>query len=422
MDLLTGTVQRYPWGDRRALAELQGRPPTDEPEAELWFGAHPVAPSRLADERSLLDAVEEAPEDLLGPAVSRRFGRFPYLLKILAAAEPLSIQAHPSLAAAKAGHAREEACGIPIDAPSRTYRDDNHKPELICALTPFEAKCGFRDPAATIAAIEELRRAASDRRPVCSGSSISTLDDGDRLSAELCRRLQRGGAVADAILDTVDWLLHLRPAAVRSIVELLVTAAGSPPVHGDEVSWLPEMQRHHPDDRGIVVSQLLNHVSLAPGEAMFLPAGNLHAYLRGVGVELMANSDNVVRGGLTGKHVDVDELLAIVDPNPGPAPIERPPAGDHRYRAPVDEFSLTRIEGGGPGAARRFEPDGPEIVLVTRGEARLQPLAVVGGGAGVRVRAGEAAFVAPVDGPYDVAIEGSSTAWRAAVGGNPDHR
>ena len=422
MDLLSGTVQHYAWGDRAAIAELRGRPPSGNPEAELWFGAHPLAPSRLRSiDRSLLDAVEDDPPALLGAGTADRFGRFPFLLKVLAAGQPLSIQAHPSLEAARTGFAREEAKGIPRDAPTRTYRDDNHKPELICALTPFEAKCGFRHPSATVAAIDEL---------LCRAAAGATSNrDGERLLVELGRRLLADDSPADAIVDALDWILHLPAEHVRSVVDrLLEAASGCELSSGDEASWLAELHRHHPHDRGIIVSLLLNHVSLAPGDAMFLPAGNLHSYLRGVGVELMANSDNVVRGGLTTKHIDVDELLAIVDPVPGPPPIERPSELDHRYCAPVPEFSLTRLAGGGttPDGERRFEPIGPDIVLVTSGAAWLEPLDSARGG-GVRVTAGDAAFVAPVDGPYAAALDDGSIAWRATIGeesagAGPDRR
>ncbi|MGI9615049.1 MAG: mannose-6-phosphate isomerase, class I [Acidimicrobiales bacterium] len=412
MDLLTGIVRGYAWGDRRAIAAMQKRSPTGEPEAELWFGAHPVAPSLVGgDGGSLLDAVATRPAPLLGPDVANRFGRFPYLLKVLAAAEPLSIQAHPSLDAAAAGFAKEEAAGIPIDSPVRTYRDDNHKPELICALTPFEAKCGFRSPTSVVASIETVLGAER---------ANGTLPDdrGGRLLEELGHRMTSGSDQAAAIADALGWLLKLTPEEASAVVARLVGVAeecSGPVGNGvaEEIRWTAELHRRYPFDVGVVVSLLLNHVSLAPGDAMFLGAGNLHAYLRGVGVELMANSDNVVRGGLTEKHIDVDELLAIVDTTPAPAPVQRPTSNAHTYESPVDEFALTRIGRSGQPLRRRFDPIGPEMLLVTEGEVAVQ---AVDGSVELRVGQGSAALIEAIDGPYDVVLRQETLAWRAAVG------
>ncbi|MDH3679801.1 MAG: mannose-6-phosphate isomerase, class I [Acidimicrobiia bacterium] len=401
MDKLVGEVQHYAWGDRRHIAELQGRTPGPEPEAELWFGAHPVAPSLIGADRSLLDAVDEQPAALLGPTVYARFGQFPFLLKILAAAEPLSIQVHPSLAQARAGYHREDAEGIPRDSPSRTYRDDNHKPELICALTEFEAKCGFRPLPATRLLIGALA------------------DGGGRGLLELSRRLGDGSGPSTSLLDALAWLLRIGPTDASSVASEAVAAAERLLARGldpaltpfeRDLRWTAELNRYHPGDAGVVVALLLNHVVLQPGEAVFLGAGNLHSYLRGVGVELMANSDNVIRGGLTVKHVDVDELLTVVDLGTGPAPIQTPVGCHHRFQSPTPEFSLTRAVGAEPG---RFEPSGPEIVLVTEGAVVLEGPGTAGP---LRLRAGEAALVAFVDGPYHFRPEGSATFWRATVG------
>jgi mannose-6-phosphate isomerase len=425
MDLLAGTVQHYAWGDRAALSALQKRSPTGEPDAELWFGAHPVAPSRLVGaNRSLLDLVVAQPDDVLGRDVVERFGRFPYLLKVLAAAQPLSIQAHPSLAVARAGYDREQAAGIPVDAPTRTYRDDNHKPELICALTAFEAKCGFRDPVVTADTLDQLiaSRAAS---------SQPQSDRGLDLLVELSDLLRTGPRPDIAIAEAMRWLLHLSADGARSIVGAVVEGAAV--VVADmaargvdaaaEIRWIDELHQRHPFDIGIVVSLLLHHVVLAPGEAIFLGAGNLHSYLRGVGVELMANSDNVVRGGLTVKHIDVDELLAILDPRPIELPVQRPVSNDHRYESPVAEFSLTRLVAPSRPEVWRFDPAGPEIILVTEGEAELRTAGAATGvtdppteSCTVRVVQGSAALVGASDGAYEVRLGPATTAWRATVG------
>ncbi len=408
MDLLEGVIQPYAWGDTTAIAEIQGRRPSGDPEAELWLGAHPVAPGRLVGSgESLADAVDAAPGAVLGAAVEDRFGRFPFLLKILAAAEPLSIQVHPSLAQAKAGFAREEEHGPALGQPDRTYRDDNHKPELICALTPFEAKCGFRDPAITIALIEALAT-----RPAA----------GDHLSS-FAAALAVGGTASERLAASLAWLFGLSGDDAAALVAELLGAAEEllADIDGDsglaryrpELEWLAELDRFHPGDVGVGVSLLLNHVTMRPGQAMFLPAGNMHAYLRGVGVELMASSDNVIRGGLTVKHIDVDELLAVVDTTPMAAPIQTAVEPIHRFDTPVPEFALERVTGTDLDAT----PSGPEIVLVTEGQARLTPIGDGGGeGDDLVVAPGSAAIVYAEDGPYRLDVPDGTVAWRATVG------
>ncbi|MEM9615828.1 MAG: mannose-6-phosphate isomerase, class I [Actinomycetota bacterium] len=408
MDLLDGVIQPYAWGDPQAIADLQGRTPSGEPEAELWLGAHPVAPGRLASTgRSLADATAAEPAAVLGAAVADRFGRFPYLLKILAAAEPLSIQVHPSLIQAKAGFAREEEHGPALGQPDRTYRDDNHKPELICALTPFEAKCGFRDPELTTALVGALaaRRGGTQLSSFAAALSVGGTA-GERLSATLAWLF---GLSADDAATLVDELLD---AAAVALAEIADGAGADVGAHRDELESLAELHRFHPGDVGIPVSLLLNHVTLAPGQAMFLPAGNMHAYLRGVGVELMANSDNVIRGGLTVKHIDVDELLAVVDTNPMTAPVQTAVDGVHRFDTPVPEFALERVT----GTEIEAVPTGPEIVLVTAGEARLRPADGADREAELLVGRGAAAIVYAADGPYRLTAPAGTVAWRATVG------
>jgi len=422
MDRLVGSVQRYLWGDPAFIPRLQGRPVTGDPEAELWFGAHPVAPSRLAGSGAALDELVAAdPEGVLGPAAARRFGRFPFLVKVLAAAEPLSIQAHPSLAQARAGHRREEAAGIPWDSPRRTYRDDNHKPELLAALTPFEAKCGVRPLDDTRRLVDLLVSAGptptlAELRSRLDGSPAGTVGHRD------------GPGERATVTGVIGWLLGLAPEAARPLAADVVAAcekllAGAVAAEAEpfeaEIRWTRRLDRHHPGDAGVVVALLLNHVVLAPGEAVYLEAGNLHAYLRGAGVEVMANSDNVVRGGLTAKHVDAAELLAILDAAPAPAPVQVPSGDRHRYRVPAPEFAFTRLSGA-PGGAAGIEdvdgPAGPEIVLVTEGRVAL----AAAGGPPLEVGPGEAALITPQDGPYRIEAREPGVWWRAGVGREPE--
>lgn len=421
MDRLVGSVQRYAWGDPAFIPRLQGRPATADPEAELWFGAHPVAPSRLASSGAALDELVAAdPVSVLGPRVAHRFGRFPFLVKVLAAAEPLSIQAHPSLAQARAGHQREEAAGIAWDSPRRTYRDDNHKPELLAALTPFEAKCGFRP-------LDDTRRLVD--LLVSAGSTPALVELRSRLDGSPAGSVARQGSSGDRAVaaGVVGWLLGLAPSGSRPLVADTVAAcekllAGAMAADAEpfdaEIRWTRRLDRHHPGDPGVVVALLLNHVTLAPGEAVYLEAGNLHAYLRGAGVEVMANSDNVIRGGLTTKHIDAAELLTVLDAAPSPAPVQVPSGPRHRYRVPAPEFALTRLSGspGGPaGVEEAGGATGPEIVLVTEGRVAL----AAAGGPQLELGPGEAALITPGDGPYRIEARATGVWWQIGVGDVP---
>ena len=375
---LKNAIQPYAWGSRTAIAELLGEPvPAGTPQAELWMGAHPKAPSRAyhGGRWVPLDGLIRAdPVGVLGPVAAQRFGsRLPYLFKVLAAAEPLSVQVHPSRQQAGEGFDRENRAGIPLDAPHRNYRDDNHKPELICALTQFWALCGFRNWA-------EMRGNLARYCP-------------DTLSGEL-RRIERSDE-ARRIQSLFETLMTLS-GDFRPVV--LAEALSSAGQHGPavpEAFWMKRIGAIYPGDMGLLSPLLLNLVCLDPGQALFLPAGQLHAYLEGTGIELMANSDNVLRGGLTPKHVDLPELMNVLLFEPlavHPLVPESIGPGERRYRSPAHEFSLSevRVADNGPGyrSARdrsadillcidgggivRWGPDG-ETLPFERGAALLAP-------------------------------------------------
>ncbi|MEU6605172.1 mannose-6-phosphate isomerase, class I [Streptomyces shenzhenensis] len=348
MDRLDNTIRPYAWGSATAIPKLLGVEPTGEPQAEMWMGAHPGAPSRTA-RGTLVDVIDADPKRELGPEAVTKFGpHLPFLLKILAAGAPLSLQVHPDLAQARHGYADEERRGIPVDAPHRNYRDANHKPELICALTEFDGLCGFRDP---------LRAA-------------DLLD----------------GLGVDSLKPYVD-LLHAHPedAALREVLTAILTADRDEMAHtvaqaatacarlgGDHAPYAG-IAHHYPGDPGVIAAMLLNHVRLQPGEALFLGAGIPHAYLSGLGVEIMANSDNVLRCGLTPKHVDVPELLRIVRFEPGDPGVLRPeasPDGEEVYETPIDEFRLSRYVLPAGGIARDLTLPTPQILLCTAGSVR----------------------------------------------------
>jgi mannose-6-phosphate isomerase len=352
MWLLTNTVRHYPWGSRTVIPELLGEPaPADLPYAELWMGAHPDAPSVLADGTPLDKAIEQRPEALLGDAVRERFGeRLPFLMKVLAAEQPLSLQAHPTNEQAQAGFAAEEAAGVPRDEPTRTFKDPFHKPELLLALTTFEALCGFRPVEESLHCLAKLQ--VPELKPTIAA-------------------LARGGLRA-----AIPQLLALPGARRTELVTAVAEAAGGfvaahDPEFINTYRWAATLAQTYPGDPGVVISLMCNHLKLAPGEAVFLPAGNLHAYLCGAGVEVMASSDNVLRGGLTGKHVDLAALIEVLDFKDGRVPVLHPVLGPGglRYPVPVADFDLTRCQLDGQSGS--LTTPGPQLFLCTEGRAVL---------------------------------------------------
>ncbi len=355
--VLDNPIQNYAWGSRIAIADLLGRPaPSALPEAELWIGAHPKAPSRVVAPEGLgtLDrAIQDDPVGILGPEVCAHFGNeLPFLLKVLAAAEPLSIQAHPDHDQARRGWARENAEGVPVDAPRRNYRDPNHKPELVSALTPFTALEGFRT-------FEEIAR---NLEPVARPEIAPELG---RLAREQTPLALRALFARLMTLDPEEQGLVLKRATGEAARRRQTDRAWE---------WVARLMARYPADVSVLCPLYLNVVTLDPGDALYLPARELHAYLEGTAIEIMANSDNVLRGGLTHKHVDLPELLAtLVFEGRVPQalkPVASGP-GECVYRTPAREFELGLLE---VAAERPFTPSpgrGVEILLGLAGEARL---------------------------------------------------
>jgi mannose-6-phosphate isomerase len=382
---LSNVPRDYAWGSRTLIAELQGREPSGAPEAEVWFGDHAGAPSVVGDgsgrtlDRWLADegAATGAP------------ARLPFLLKLLAAGAPLSIQVHPSKVEAEAGYAREHAAGVPVDAGHRNYRDDNHKPELIVALSErFEALAGLRDRD------ESLRL-------------LGVLGDAPGVT-ELAARLAEGEPAA-ALRATLAWLLSGATPAQIDGIAAAARAARDARFDG-ELALVARLADAYPGDPGVVVALLMNRVVLAAGEAVFVGAGVLHAYVAGLGVELMAASDNVLRGGLTPKHVDVDELLAIVDTTPGPAPVLAPEAvapGVDRFDGGIPDFALTRVRLDGGRIAVPLP--GTAIVLATAGSVRVHVT-----GADAVLAPGQAILATPDE--TSIALSGDGVAFVAHRG------
>ncbi len=382
-------AQRYAWGSREAIHEVLGLAP-GEVVAEAWFGAHAVAPSPVIDEpgTSLDQLLVKDPATMIGADVEARFGvGLPYLLKLIAAERPLSLQVHPHVTRAAEGFEEEERAGIPVDAPHRSFRDRNHKPELVFALTTFEAMSGFRAP----------RRAAE---------LLVNLDSplAARLHAHLAAHPSAEGIrrAFTALLDPAT-----RPSAddVAEVAHACATrlAAGSPSPRADRT--VVRLAEAYPGDPGVVTSLLLNPVTLQPGEAMFVPAGGVHAYLSGLGVEIMASSDNVLRAGLTPKHIDVPELLRNVDYVAAP-PIRIAAETFHGstkvFYAPVDDFELS-VTDVVDDDEHPLPGRGPRVLLCLEGSMEVAPLS----GEALALERGQAAFAPTADGPLRVSGRGT---------------
>ena len=370
---ISNDFRDYAWGQPGGLSRLLGRPATDALEAELWLGAHAGSPSRCEDERwsTLQDWEEQTGE------------RLPYLLKVLAAAKPLSLQTHPSAERAQRGYTYEEEHGVPLDAPHRSYKDPHAKPELLVAVEDgFEALCGFRPLEESRAEVAALRELADDPAPY-----------------ERWAELLQG---EDPLRQAVAWLLSDEEDAHEVATTLAATAGREP----ERFATVLRLGEDYADDAGVAVALMLNHVTLAAGECLWLPAGNIHAYLEGVGVELMGPSDNVLRGGMTPKHVDVAGLLASLDTSDGePSRLAPEDEGGTvaRYRPASAEsgadvpFELRVVTGDAS-----VETGSPAIVLVMAGSFE------VGVGDEARtVGQGESVFV-PEAGELHLTGEGSA--------------
>jgi mannose-6-phosphate isomerase len=399
VDLLGNTVQPYAWGSRTAIAELLGEPsPSAGPQAELWMGAHPSAPSVLTRNGvtvTLTAAIAAAPAMELGEAVAERFGgRLPFLLKVLAAEKALSVQLHPTRAQAAEGYAREQELGVARDARERVYVDDWPKPEILCALTPFEALAGLRPAEQAADAID--------------GLGVPELKE---LVASL-RATPSPRSVADALTQLLTWPEESRTALAAKVVDAARVEAGKAGAYAGAYDAVARMNADHPHDIGLVCSLLMNHRVV--GQALFMDAGGLHAYICGVGIELMANSDNVIRAGLTPKHIDVPELVRVLAPE-----VEVPVLTAHQvspgveiFETPVPEFRLSRLTAA-DGVALAVPGDGgPRVLLCTDGEASVS-CGTEPDGRLVLAR-GQSCFLAAAD--SSVVLTGAGTFFLAEAG------
>ena len=382
-----------------AIADQLGWDTSGGPEAELWLGAHAGSPSRIlrpdlaSGATNLEEWISAHPEDALGESGHR----LSFLMKLLAAGSPLSLQAHPTAAQARSGFQRENEAGVPLTAAHRNYKDEYPKPELIFALSAtFDALCGFRRIAEFSAIVEQLGALAPEAEQV------------------VLRDLSRRATGSEPLRTTVSWLLQGGPDVERLV--RVVSALGAHPaaVGIPGMIVVRTLARAYPGDAGIVVSLLLNHVTLKRGEVLYLPAGNIHAYVEGLGIEVMASSDNVLRGGLTPKHVDVPELMSVLDfreqPVPYLAPTHAAPGLDV-FTPDVDDFRLVHYDGRNEDAGGSWLLNGPAIAICTEGIATL-----TGADSGTfGIARGESVYITPRE--TFVSFSGPGEVFLATTGG-----
>ncbi|MFC1516775.1 mannose-6-phosphate isomerase, class I, partial [Thermodesulfobacteriota bacterium] len=394
--ILKNAVQEYAWGSHTAIPELLGeKAPSSAPQAELWMGAHPKAPSMVefnGEWVSLLELIEKNPELILGKKAAKRFkNRLPYLFKVLAAGQPLSIQAHPSRDQALQGFERENRLGIPLNAPNRNYKDDNHKPECICALTPFWALNGFRNVSDVLSLMEKI-------------SPHGLRDELDALRKEQNSR---------GLKRFFQQMMSMDPEQKQYITSDAVKNAENISEDDPIFTWITRLYASYPGDIGIFAPVVLNLIRLEPGQAMFLPSGELHAYLDGVGIELMANSDNVLRGGLTPKHVDVPELLNVLNFEARPVSIltgEQVSECEYQYPTQAEEFVLSVVFPKKGMVCTNPSSSSVEIILCTEGKA----LVVESGGEGKIVMDKGTSIIIPAA-VTEYRLEGTATLYKASV-------
>ena len=398
---LQNTIQPYAWGSQTALADFLGQSAQSKnPQAELWMGAHPKAPSKIYFQgrwQSLDEVISAYPEDILGHEVIARFGpQLPYLFKVLAADQPLSIQAHPSRSQAAAGFGRENEEGIAISAGHRNYKDDRHKPECLCAITAFWGVCGFRPVSESLPLLQAVWPGSVNLDLAVAGQSTD----------------------ADRIRVFFQNLMTLDPGPRKDLISEITSAAAEKSDRHEAFQWVLRLNEHYPLDVGVISPLMLNLFCLQPGQALFLPSGQLHAYFSGMAVEIMSNSDNVLRGGLTPKHVDVPELLNILDLNPFALKImEAVPISPTEYQYPseADEFVLSVLQVNGAHVHTSLdEIRSPHILLCARGQGHISSSRQ---NKEISLVKGESVLVPAGAGQY--AVSGEAFFYKAAVNLRP---
>lgn len=396
ISLMENSVMEYGWGSQREMQEFMGMPDKiGRPMAELWMGAHPKDPSKVMVDgqwRSLERVISENSEAALGSAVSESFGaKLPFLFKLLAIESPLSIQVHPDMSRAERGYLRENSAGIPLGAPERNYKDENHKPEVICALTDFCGLIGFREIKEIVELFEEAFPSVLDAEL----AMLRDLKDPKGLEKFFTSLMKMKGKSKTRILSMAG--------------EIAENRGGTDPAF----YRVKQLCEKFPGDTAALFPLMLNVVDLKPGDAVYIAPGELHAYLNGMGIELMSNSDNVLRGGLTNKHVDVEELLKIVDFREQPVNRISPSVigkGEIQYSTPAKEFLLSILTIKEKGIFKSRPNQGPEILLCAGGTANIRDTK---NGVSLFLKKGQSAFVPASVSKYE--LEGATIFFRASV-------
>ena len=388
MYALTNPSMRYAWGSPDAIPALMGVEPDGRPLAEVWMGAHPASPSMVSldgEQVRLDELIARSPQTVFGAETAREQGpRLPFMAKLLAAGRPLSLQVHPNKEQAVEGYRCEDAAGLALTDPRRSYRDRSDKPEMLYALSPFEMLAGFRplDVSRELLAgleVDELTPVVDALRG--PGEALRSA-----LTLLLCAPGEEQRALTRAVVDSARERRRTRPG----------------------YQLVDDLAKHHPHDVGVVVSLFLNRVRLEPGEAVFVPPGMIHSYLDGLGLEILAASDNVLRAGLTEKHVDPVELLRLVTFSPGEPPRLQPKITGEvaSFVAPVPDFALWTYRPGprdasGPRDAVAAPSAGARIAVCCAGRATLTC-----GDERLELGPGQAAFIPDGDGPLRVVATG----------------
>lgn len=420
---LRNEVKNYEWGSPDWIPELLGEKNFSRvPWAELWMGVNPAGPSRAVSgddpgESGVLlsELIAQNPAAILGTDIAGKFGSLPFLFKVEAAAKPLSIQTHPDSGQAREGFERENREGIPLDSPYRNYRNPNHKPEIICALSPFAALCGFREAGEIAGFLEELALGFTleqDNALDYDQAAGTALKAGIEKTISALR--QDSENPYRAFLTV---LFNLGTQALRAMGPFIQThapvLAKEFPEHRDEWQLCSYLAAQYPGDPGILAPLYLNLIELASGEAMFLPAGILHSYIHGMGIELMADSDTVIRGGLTSKYVDPDEMLRVLNFSefkPEILKVPDPSPSWYSYPSPAGEFTLSVMRGSGDAVT--LNENGPLIAVITAGNAVVS---YTGSGSEVPLKTGESVFI-PAGAGRNIQFKGTFTAYAAAAG------
>ncbi|MBW1984367.1 MAG: mannose-6-phosphate isomerase, class I [Deltaproteobacteria bacterium] len=396
IEILENVIQEYSWGSYTEIPEILGQKcPSSNPQAELWMGAHPIASSMLTvngKKESLYELVKKYPDEILGKSVSKRFGvSFPFLFKVLAAEKPLSIQVHPNLKQAKEGYEKENKERIALNSEKRNYKDKNHKPECICALTDFWVLNGFRKISDIVSFMERLSGGIIENEI----SQLKKSEDTKGLKCFFKALMTTGSKKKENLINTVVLNAEKNDTADPSY------------------RWITELHKEYGNDIGVLSPLLLNLVCLKPGEAMFLSSGELHAYLKGACIELMTNSDNVIRGGLTIKHVDILELLRIVKFEEKSIKLLAPEqAGKMEifYPCAATEFLLSRIHVQQNDNFTSSQKRSVEIMMCVDGNAAIQD---IDSGKTINLEKGTSVLIPAVVNMYQ--LKGEAILYKAGV-------